>query len=244
MRAPARAHVRPFAGCLESLAQSTIIGGLETGASLAAGSSVLLSLRDVCRSCRGLSVTEVTTILTALTILSGVAAPAVSDYVEDAKLVRARSDVRTIAVSLVRLFNDVGTERARQNIWVERDLLVGAGEIPETSGAEAGQWGRGTDPGRVGRLDDHLINNRAGYPPLDPRARTGWRGAYLQDPVSADPWGHRYEVNVAALRSHHYDTVVLSAGRDGVVQSAFERDGLLSANDDIVAIVSSSGMGR
>lgn len=229
---------------LEFRAQSTIIGDLETGASLAAGSGVLLSLRYVCRSCRGFSVTEVTTILTALTILSGVAAPAVSDYVEDAKLVRARSDVRTIAVSLVRLFNDVGTERARQNVWADHDLLIGAGEIPETSGAEAARWGRGTEPNRIGRLDDHLINNNAEYPSLDPRARTGWRGAYLQDPVSSDPWGHRYEVNVGALRSHHFDTVVLSAGPDGVVQSAFERDGLLSRGDDIVAIVSSSGMGR
>jgi hypothetical protein len=201
-------------------------------------------MRDVFRSCRGFSVTEVTTILTALTILSGLAAPAVSDYVEDAKLVRARSDVRTIAVCLVRLFDDVGTEQARQNVWVDHDLLVGAGEVPETSGVEASQWGRETDLDRIGRLDDHLINNRAGYPPLDPRARTGWRGAYLQDPVSADPWGHRYAVNVAALRSHHHDTVVLSAGSDGVVQSAFERDGLLSTADDIVAIVSSSGIGR
>ena len=188
--------------------------------------------------------TEVTTILTALTILSGMAAPAVSDYVEDAKLVRARSDVRTLAISLVRLFNDVGTERARQVAWADHDLLVGAGETPATANAAASAWGRGTKSDRIGYLDDHLITNRAGYQVLDPRARTGWRGSYLQDPVSPDPWGHRYEVNVGALRSHHFDTVVLSAGSDGIVQSSFEQDGLHSIGDDIVAVVSSTGMGR
>jgi hypothetical protein len=179
-----------------------------------------------------------------MTVLSGMAAPAVSDYVEDAKLVRARSDVRTLAVSLVRLFNDVGTERARQGAWADHDLLVGAGETPETTGAAASAWGRTTKSDRVGHLDDHLISNKAGYQALDPRARTGWRGAYLQDPVSSDPWGHRYEVNVRALRSQHFDTVVLSVGRDGIVESPFEHDGLPSTGDDIVAVVSSSGMGR
>ncbi len=36
-----------------------------------------------------------------MTVLSGMAAPAVSDYVEDAKLVRARSDVHTLADGIV-----------------------------------------------------------------------------------------------------------------------------------------------
>jgi hypothetical protein len=62
--------------------------------------------------------------------------------------------------------------------------------------------------------------------------------------VAADPWGHRYEVNVGALRSDRFDTVVLSAGRDGIVESPFEQDGLPSTGDDLVAVVSSSGMGR
>jgi hypothetical protein len=38
--------------------------------------------------------------------------------------------------------------------------------------------------------------------------------------------------------------VTLSAGADGIVESAFERDGLPTAGDDIVSMVSSAGMGR
>jgi hypothetical protein len=204
---------------------------------------VLFSVRHGLASCRGFSATEVTTVLTALTVLSGVAAPAVNDYVEDAKLVRAHADVRTLAVSLVRLFNDVGIERARRAAWANHDLLVGAGEVPDTADAKASAWGRRTSTDRIGVLDDHLVTNAAEYPSVDPRVRTGWRGAYLQNRVAADPWGHRYEVNVGVLRSRYFDTVVLSAGPDGVVQSAFEQDGLAPGGDDIVAVVASNGYG-
>jgi hypothetical protein len=194
------------------------------------------------RACRGYSVTEVTTILTALTLLSGVAAPAVTTYLEDAQLVRARGDVRTIAISLVRLMNDVGPERSRDDGWATYDLLVGAGLTPTTDGASSRGWG--TIGATVGRLDDHLIVNTPDYPVRQPRTQFGWRGAYLQDPVGADPWGHRYAVNVAAMKSRGFDTVVLSAGPDGVVASAFERDGLPTMDDDIVSVVSSAGLGR
>jgi hypothetical protein len=186
-------------------------------------------------------VTEVTTILTALTILSGVAAPAVTTYIEDAKLVRARGDVRTIAISLVRLMSDVGPQRSRENGWATFDLLVGAGLAPVADSGAASGWTSGAN---VGRLDDHLISNGPAYPTRQPRAQFGWRGAYLQDPVAADPWGQRYAVNVAAMKSPVFDTVTLSAGADGIVESAFARDGLPTAGDDIVSMVSSAGMGR
>jgi len=193
------------------------------------------------RACRGYSVTEVTTILTALTILSGVAAPAVTTYLEDAQLVRARGDVRTISLGLVRLMNDVGPERSRQGGWVTYDLLVGDGLIPATHTSSRNWASTGAT---VGRLDDQLIVNGAGYSTRQPRAQFGWRGAYIQDPVAADPWGHRYAVNVAAMKSPVFDTVALSAGPDGVIESAFERDGLPTAGDDIASMVSSAGVGR
>jgi hypothetical protein len=187
-------------------------------------------------------VTEVTTILTALTVLSGVAAPAVTTYLEDAKLVRARSDVRTISISLVRLMSDVGPERNREHGWATYDVLAGAGLIPATTGTPARGWAAAG--ATVGSLDDHLLTNAPQYPAQRPRAQPGWRGAYLQDRVTADPWGQRYAVNVAAMKSPAFDTVTLSPGPDGIVESAFERDGLPTAGDDIVAMVSSAGLGR
>lgn len=186
--------------------------------------------------------TEVTTILTALTLLSGVAAPAVTTYLEDAKLVRAQGDVRAIAISLVRVISDVGPQRSRDGGWATYDLLTGAGLIPVATGAASSGWA--STGAAVGRLDDHLITNAPGYPARQTRAQFGWRGAYVQDPVAADPWGQRYAVNVAAMKSVAFDTVVLSAGPDGIAESVFERDGLPTEGDDIAAMVSSSGLGR
>lgn len=189
---------------------------------------------------RGFSVTEVTTVLAALAILTGAAAPAVNDYVEEAKLIRAHHDVRTLGLTLVRLFNDVGSERDITNGWATYDVLVGSGSVPDAAGRGTEAWIAPVGTG-VGSLDDQLITNTAGYAPYYQRRPFGWRGAYLQNSVGPDPWGHRYAVNVRAMRSSHWDTVVLSAGPDGLVESPFALDGLPTAGDDIVSLVSSGG---
>jgi hypothetical protein len=193
------------------------------------------------RDARGFSAAEITTILTATTVLSGVAAPAMSDYLEDARSMRAEHDVRTLSASLIRLFNDVGAERTIDGGWATADLLVGAGVVPGAADVEAGPWSVGATHAGVVSLDDHLVVNEPGYSVARGSARLGWRGAYLQDPVRSDPWGQRYAVNVGVMRSHHLDTVVLSAGPNGVVDSPFERDGLPTTGDDIAAVVASSG---
>ncbi len=195
------------------------------------------------RECRGFSAAELTTILTAMTVLSGVAAPAMSEYLEDAKLMRAQHDVRTLSASLIRLFNDVGAERVMNGRLGRADLLVGAGEVPSAATAAAASWSVAPTHTSVVLLDDHLVVNEAGYAVGSGLPRSGWRGAYLQDPVRSDPWGHRYAVNIGVMRSRHLDTVVLSAGPDGVVHSPFERDGLPTTRDDIAAVVASSGLG-
>ena len=196
------------------------------------------------RDARGFSVPEAMTILTAMTILSGVAAPAMSGYLEDAKLLRARHDVRTIAASLIRLFDDVGPERAIEDGWAHADLLVGAGEAPRAGTTAAAAWTLAPAQGAVRLLDDHLVVNEAGYSVMRGTLRQGWRGAYLQDAVRSDPWGQRYGVNVGMMRSQYLDTVVLSAGPDGVVHSPFQHDGLPTTRDDIAAVVASSGFGN
>lgn len=176
--------------------------------------------------------------LTALTILTGTVAPAMNDYIEEAKLVRAHHDVRTLGVTLVRFFNDVGFEGEMKGGWAAYDLLVGAGAVPDSAGHGADGWiaAVGTT---VGLLDDHVISNTAGYAEYRQRRPFGWRGPYLQNPVGPDPWGYRYAVNVSAMRSARWNTIVLSAGPNGLVESRFALDGLPTLGDDIVSLVSS-----
>lgn len=191
---------------------------------------------------RGFSLTEVMTVLTAVTILSGAAAPAVNDYVEQAKRVRVRHDVNTLAIALMRMANDTPAEANAAGGWATYDLLVGDGAVPIADGAAAG-WAAA--PGdRVGLLDDHLIYNDDRYRRPERYGAFGWRGPYLQQTVDADPWGVRYGVNTRAMRTPDLDTVVLSAGPDGRVDSPFAIDGLPTRGDDVVALVSVGGRGQ
>ena len=180
--------------------------------------------------------------LTVMSIFGAVATPSVDDYLAQARLVRVNNDVRTIATSMVRLFNDVGAERRLPKGWASYDLLVGPGGLPQSADASAEEWTK-ADDATVGHLDHHLIHNGAGYAtPAAPGL--GWRGAYLQQPVSTDPWGARFAVNVRAMHTPYADTVVLSAGPNGVIESPFERDGLPTSGDDVVGLIASSGLAR
>ncbi|MCX6551586.1 MAG: hypothetical protein NTY02_11400, partial [Acidobacteria bacterium] len=57
---------------------------------------------------RGLSLVEATIILLSLMVLTGVLAPGVRDYVNDARDVKVKEDCEAIGVSVARLLRDVG----------------------------------------------------------------------------------------------------------------------------------------
>jgi len=57
---------------------------------------------------RGLSLVETTIILLVLMILTGVLAPSISDFVNDAKDVKVKEDCEAIGASVMRLVRDVG----------------------------------------------------------------------------------------------------------------------------------------
>jgi hypothetical protein len=181
------------------------------------------------RGTRGFSVAEVLTILAAFAVLGGLTAPAIYDYIEDARLIRARHEATTIAVSLVRLFDDVGSEGGRPKGWASYDVLVGVAPCPARSPTKP-------QPGRRQRARLAWARSTTNWSGMPPSTRRIGRqapldgGPYVQETVDADPWGHRYGVNVRALRTTGSDTFVLSAGPDGVVATPFAADGLTGAS--------------
>jgi Tfp pilus assembly protein PilE len=93
-----------------------------------------------------------------------------------------------------------------------------------------------------------ITGNRYRVPDEMAPTNIGWRGAYLGAPISADPWGNYYAVNVEFLDpkiisggpAFMMDVVVLSAGPDGEVNSEYQADGLIAQGDDIIAPVKGS----
>jgi hypothetical protein len=71
-----------------------------------------------------------------------------------------------------------------------------------------------------------------------------WRGPYISGPIGPDPWGNRYAVNVefmakaigAGPSGNVNDAIVLSAGNNGMVETAINVDGSNSTNDVVYVL--------
>jgi len=185
-------------------------------------------------SAAGFSAAETTAILGATSILSATAAPQIQDYLENAREVKAAGDVQVIALSIIRLVANVG--HLRTPTEPHPRLLVSDGEIPEPADKAEDPWTAAIDARSTQRLEDHLLDNAAGYP-MPTRGGFGWHGPYL-DRLTPDPWGSRYAANVGLLEQPGGKTViVVSAGPNRIIETPFEQVGLKPAGDDVVALV-------
>jgi len=172
-------------------------------------------------------------------------------------------------------YEDPGYSRPPDRTWAV-GLLIGNGDTPTTSGRARRHWTlpyeaefrETTDGGdlevyfNVDTLDHHLIANApmgdAGNrwrTPLDMargfNSRYAWRGPYINDYVTADPWGNRYAANVFAMynppEAGPFDrfssaVVCLSAGPDAHVDTKFNQPfGWTTGDDDLTAVLHSGG---
>lgn len=197
------------------------------------------------RSATGLSLVEVSVILGALAVITGALAPGGLDLVTQARDLQATRDALSIRDALIRLSTDTGATRIATSGTSGQtvELLVSAGGIPAAAGIGDARWTSPLDgTGLVDLLDRHLVTNEPGGNPLNgwptpTRADgLGWRGAYLTHEIGADPWGRRYAVNVQFMRGRN-EVVVLSAGPNGMVETAYEGQGLVGGGDDRVVLV-------
>ena len=199
--------------------------------------SLLPRLRRIAASAAGFSATEPSVVVVGMSVLAGTAGPHLQEYLDAARLTKAQGDVRVLAISIVRLMNDVGQIGARGGSGpVERpSLLASEGEIPEAASPEFQPWLDPLDGRRVQSMAAHLVDNSAGYPTGSAYRR--WRGPYVER-LSADPWGCRYAVNVATLAARQgLVTVVVSPGPNKILESPFQMTGMQTSGDDVVGLV-------
>jgi len=156
-------------------------------------------------------------------------------------------------------FRQVGPNPAS----IEVDMLVTDGHIPMLNGMagpNSPQWVRPVNLASVDFMEYHLCMNTPGAnpanayftpltlpaplpPPGNFNAEFAWRGPYMTPPLDPDPWTNRYMANVGYLRptvppnmfnpAGVFDVVVLSAGPDGEVDTAYTMDGLTPGDDDL-----------
>lgn len=200
------------------------------------------------RDPRGFSIVEAVTVLSVSAILAMALAPVAKTVTDRARLQRANDDGEAIRDAILQLLNDTGKNQimTQGEKGVVVNLLVSDGDIPrEVSGTGDPQWQAVVDnaTGLVDFLERHLVTNNPGGNPANAWSVPGgiggggWRGAYLTAPIDPDPWGNRYAVNVKFLGAPKPDVVVLSAGPNEIIDTAFAVDGLVAGDDDIVVLV-------
>lgn len=165
-----------------------------------------------------------------IVILAGLVVPTVRTWRFKTEESTARADLARIRDAILRFTADLGTTPTRGRDGRDRQLyrLIGPGLIPEGAYYYA--------DGRQGFLTDHLVRNRprgpAG-PGYDP-----WHGPYLES-LTSDPWGFAYfVVTYPLVLDDDRDCVVVSAGRNGVLDGnyASARDPV-AVGDDLIELV-------
>jgi len=185
---------------------------------------------------RGLSLVEVTIMLLVLMLLTGVLAPSIYDFVNDAKWVKVKEDCEAIGLSVARLTRDVGPclkfEGNKPCYMSNRVDLIhsdGPAVVGGNLGATAvdihnmnlsSQTLNWDYSARADSMENQFVTNNTlcpyptpstlgTYGSAGPQTGLGWRGAYLSPPIGSDPWGHQYLANTAFL------TVALDANNSG-----------------------------
>jgi hypothetical protein len=185
--------------------------------------------------------------LTATAALVAALAPTVTATIRNGEIAVATQSMTDIQTQVLDALNDLSynafTINGAKN-GTEVQMLVSDGDIPrEVSGTGSALWQQPVNntTGLVDFLERHLVtdnprgNAANAYAP--PGGSGAWRGAYLNAPVHADPWGNRYAVNTQHLTGGNEDVVVMSAGPDEQIDTAFTANGLTAGDDDLVVLV-------
>lgn len=178
------------------------------------------------RAQRGFTLVEVIVVLSVVLLLTGIAVPMLSSYMEDGRRARAEAECKVVGAAVMSFYKDLGVYPARNSGGTNNylySLLTGPTTPttnPWTAGHNFATWGMGAARGDL--LDNHLLRNQPQGSGSAAYATTGsmrWRGPYVNGTTPLDPWGRPYVVNVIsghnANATNYKRMWVISAGPNG-----------------------------
>jgi hypothetical protein len=177
--------------------------------------------------------------------------PSITNFINDSRVARTRSDTQTISSAIVQFYKDTGffpkwsaASSGGPGVAASQvDLLVSPGNVPLA--AAPSPWTTGT----TDALADQLMTNAPGYLMRSAAASVGWNGPYLSSAIGADAWNNRYAVNIALVdttqgtQTSTGDTKravwVISAGPNGQIETAYDQPitAAATSGDDIAVRV-------
>lgn len=195
----------------------------------------------------GFTLIELTVVLAVIVTLALVLTPSISNFINDSRSARARTDCQTIAAAIVQFYRDTGffpqwetANAGGAGLPADRlQLLVSRGSLPLEEVPTL--W----STGGAGELAAQLMSNGPGYALRTPASQFGWNGPYVSSEMGPDPWGRRYVVNVGLIDTSPGPVTgtgsvksavwVLSAGANGTIETPFSQSVLTAQlyGDDI-----------
>lgn len=197
---------------------------------------------------RGFTLVELIVVLSVVLLLTGIAVPMLSSYMEDGRRARAEAECKVIGAALTAFYRDVGVFPARNSSGTNNTLqvLFTGTARPTTNPFNATHaWitaGMSATTGDV--LDNHLGVNRpqGATSPTAIYPTTGtmrWRGPYQNGNAPLDPWGRPYVINVQSGWSNNGTNFkrvwVLSAGSDGRINTTATATATTNPTGDDIA---------
>jgi prepilin-type N-terminal cleavage/methylation domain-containing protein len=182
---------------------------------------------------------EVIVAIAVAALLAGIITPSVIKHLDDSKRVRAQNDTLAIGAAIASFYKDVGRWPTKNTATsFDLILIVGDGNTPIATGPAA-DWALPATAANADLMAYHLISNQPKNAVANAYSTTAdsiWKGPY-RPTLPADPWGNRYAVNIGNTVGANA-VWVLSAGPDGIVQTAFNQavlaNGVITtAGDDI-----------
>ena len=200
------------------------------------------------RAQRGFTLVEVIVVLSVVLLLTGIAVPMLSSYMEDGRRARAEAECKVVAAAVMSFYKDVGVYTARNGSGTNdtvRSLFTGP-TTPTTSPWKANHnwitWGTSATLGDL--LDNHLLRNTPQGSSGGAYPSTGtmrWRGPYLNGSSPVDPWGRPYVINVIASyfnnATTHKRLWVISAGPNGIFDTSVRATATTEITGDDIGVM-------
>ena len=202
-------------------------------------------------SARGFTLIELTVALAVIVTLALILTPSITNFINDARVSRARNDTQTIAGAVIQFYKDNGffpqwtaaVSGGPGTAANKVDLLIGPGNVPTVTAANL--WTTGT----TDTLAHQLLSNTPVYAAKTATSQFGWNGPYLSSDIGADAWNNRYAVNIGLIDTNQGIQTsggatksavwVISAGPNGQLETSYTQavTSAVVSGDDIAVRV-------
>ena len=202
------------------------------------------------KSTKGFTLIEMAVVLAIIAILAAMLTPLLTNYIDNARNVRATADTSSLAKAYLLHYRDtsffpVYSSGAQSTGVPSKNCQVSgsAGTPALPTGTNHANWAGGMNcvAGTIGLIRSFLNVNTLGLSTSASNSNSAYRGPYLDGLDGSDPWGQPYVVTSKHLGSNQtYYAFTISAGPDlglGTDPLQVHSSVLATTGDDITTLI-------